>query len=340
VSFGATGEPRVTTTDRTDPLGSEIDRRDLDDAGRTLAAVGANIRRVIEGKAEVVELALIALFAEGHLLVEDVPGVGKTLLAKALARSVDCSVARVQFTPDLLPSDVTGVTVYSPDNGTFEFRPGPVFANIVLGDEINRAGPKTQSALLESMEERTVTIDGVTHQLGTPFMVIATQNPIELEGTFPLPEAQRDRFLMRIAIGYPHQDDELAILRTHGGADRMSELRPVTDAATVAAVIRTIRTIRTVEAVERYIVAMCRATRTHPDVELGASPRASVALLRASRAAAAVAGRDHVTPDDVKRLAPHVLPHRLILRPDAELAGRDARAVIFDILDGLPTPTE
>ncbi len=330
----------MSTTDRTERSGPGIARQDLDDVGRTLEAVGANIRRVIEGKANVVELALIALFAEGHLLVEDVPGVGKTMLAKALARSVDCSVARVQFTPDLLPSDVTGVTVYSPDTGTFDFRPGPVFANIVLGDEINRAGPKTQSALLESMEERTVTIDGVTHQLATPFMVIATQNPIELEGTFPLPEAQRDRFLMRIAIGYPHQDDELAILRTHGGADRMAELRPVTDAATVAHTIRTIRTVRVTEPVERYIVAMCRATRAHRDVELGASPRASVALLRASRTAAAVAGRDHVTPDDVKRLAPHVLPHRLILRPEAELAGHAAGEVIADILDGLPAPTE
>jgi MoxR-like ATPase len=330
----------VTTTDRTDRTGPEAARHDLDEVGRTLEAVSDNIRRVMEGKADVVELALIALFAEGHLLVEDVPGVGKTLLAKALARSVDCSVARVQFTPDLLPSDVTGVTVYSPDTGNFEFRPGPVFANIVLGDEINRAGPKTQSALLESMEERTVTIDGVTHQLATPFMVIATQNPIELEGTFPLPEAQRDRFLMRIGIGYPHQDDELAILRTHGGADRMAELQPVTDAATVAATIRTIRTIRTAEPVERYIVALCRATRSHPDVELGASPRASVALLRASRTAAAVAGRAHVTPDDVKRLAPHVLPHRLILHPEAELAGHAASDVIADILDGLPAPTE
>jgi MoxR-like ATPase len=330
----------LTTTDRTDRTGPEVGRADLAGVGRTLGAVSANIRLVIEGKAEVVELALIALFAEGHLLVEDVPGVGKTLLAKALARSVDCSVARVQFTPDLLPSDVTGVTVYSPDTGNFEFRPGPVFANIVLGDEINRAGPKTQSALLESMEERTVTIDGVTHELATPFMVIATQNPIELEGTFPLPEAQRDRFLMRIAIGYPHQDDELAILRTHGGADRMAELRPVTDAAAVANAIRTIRMIRIAEPVERYIVAMCRATRAHPDVELGASPRASVALLRASRTAAAAAGRDHVTPDDVKKLAPHVLPHRLILRPEAELAGHAAGDVIADILDGLPAPTE
>jgi MoxR-like ATPase len=315
-------------------------RPDLTAVATTLSAIEDNVRAVLEGKPQVVRLALITLLAEGHLLVEDVPGVGKTLLAKALARSVDCSVARVQFTPDLLPSDVTGVTVYSPDTGEFEFRPGPVFANLVLGDEINRAGPKTQSSLLESMEERTVTIDGVTHELARPFMVIATQNPIELEGTYPLPEAQRDRFMMRVSIGYPHQDDELAILRTHGGTDRLAQLRPVTDAASVADAIVAIQQLRVAEPIERYIVATCRATRAHPDVELGASPRASLALLRAARAAAAMDGRDHVTPDDVKALAPHVLPHRLILRPEAELAGHDARYVVDDIVDGLPAPTE
>jgi MoxR-like ATPase len=323
----------VTTTEglrRPDPLS----------VAETLQAIDANVRRVLEGKPEVVRLALIALLAEGHLLVEDVPGVGKTLLAKALARSVDCSVARVQFTPDLLPSDVTGVTVYSPDTGEFEFRPGPVFANIVLGDEINRAGPKTQSALLESMEERTVTIDGVTHELARPFMVIATQNPIELEGTYPLPEAQRDRFMMRVAIGYPHQDDELAILRTHGGDDRLVDLRPVTDAAAVAGAIAAIREVTVTDAVARYLVALCRATRSHPDAELGVSPRASLALLRACRAGAALDGRRHVTPDDVKELAPHVLPHRLILRPEAELAGHDPQHVVDDVIDGLPAPTE
>ncbi|MCC5949058.1 MAG: AAA family ATPase [Nitriliruptoraceae bacterium] len=333
----------MTTTDQTDPGSTAWPSSDgpgHPEVSAILESIVANVSSVVAGKADVVELAVTALFAEGHLLVEDVPGVGKTLLAKALARSVDCSVARVQFTPDLLPSDVTGVTVYAPDTGTFEFRPGPVFANIVLGDEINRAGPKTQSALLESMEERTVTIDGVTHELASPFMVIATQNPIELEGTYPLPEAQRDRFLMRVAIGYPHQDDELEILRTHGGGDRLASLRPVTDAAAVAAAIRTIRTVTTTEPIERYLIALCRATRSHPDVELGASPRAALALLRASRALAARAGRDHVVPDDVKRLAPHVLPHRLILRPEAELAGHDANSVIEDILDGLPAPTE
>ena len=319
----------------TDPL----PRPDLSGVGQTLQRIEDNVRRVMQGKPEVVRLSLITLLAEGHLLVEDVPGVGKTLLAKALARSIDCSVARVQFTPDLLPSDVTGVTVYSPDTGGFEFRPGPVFANVVLGDEINRAGPKTQSALLESMEERTVTIDGATHELARPFMVIATQNPIELEGTYPLPEAQRDRFMMRVAIGYPHQDDELQILRTHGEQDPMAGLGSVTDVKEVVTAIVAVRHVRVAEPIERYLVALCRATRSHPDVELGASPRASLALLRGVRAAAALEGRDHVVPDDVKLLAPHILPHRLILRPDAEIGGQDAAAVVADVLDGLPAPT-
>jgi MoxR-like ATPase len=313
---------------------------DLSRVTETLRAIDANVRSVIEGKPEVVRLALVGLLAEGHLLIEDVPGVGKTLLAKALARSIDCSVSRVQFTPDLLPSDVTGVTVYSPDTGEFEFKPGPVFSNIVLGDEINRAGPKTQSALLESMEERTVTIDGQTRHLARPFMVMATQNPIELEGTYPLPEAQRDRFMMRLAIGYPDVDAELQVLRTHGGGDRLDDLAPVTDAATVAEMIATIRDVWVAEPVERYIVALCRATRSHEAVELGASPRASLAMLRAARAVAATDDRDYVVPDDVKRLAPHVLPHRLILRPEAQLAGRDPVEVVADVLDGVPAPTE
>jgi len=313
---------------------------DLTEVTAVAEAIERNVTAVVEGKRGVVRLALVALLAEGHLLVEDVPGVGKTLLAKALARSIDCSVQRIQFTPDLLPSDVTGVTVYSPDTGRFEFRPGPVFSNLVLGDEINRAGPKTQSALLESMEERTVTIDGVTHELARPFLVVATQNPIELEGTYPLPEAQRDRFMMRLSIGYPDPDAELAILRTHGHGDRLATLAPVTDAETVVRALVAVREVHVAEPVERYVVALCRATRTHPEVELGASPRASLALLRASRAWAALEGRDYVVPDDVKALARHVLPHRLILRPDAQLADRDPLAVVEDVLDGVPAPTQ
>ena len=308
---------------------------DLGQVTDVFAAIEENVSSVVTGKVGVIRLALVALLAEGHILVEDVPGVGKT----ALARSIDCSVRRVQFTPDLLPSDVTGVTVYSPDTGQFEFRPGPVFANIVLGDEINRAGPKTQSAMLESMEERTVTIDGVTHELAVPFMVMATQNPIELEGTYPLPEAQRDRFMLRLAIGYPGAEAELAMLRVHGGDDPMTALDAVTDAATVAEMIAVVRGLHVADSVQQYIVSLCRSSREHPDLELGASPRASLAMLRAARALAALSGRAHVLPDDVKAMAPHLLPHRLILSPDALLAGRTADQVVGDLLADVPAPT-
>jgi len=313
---------------------------DLGVVSETVHAIEENIQWVLSGKDEVARLAITALLAEGHILIEDVPGVGKTLLARALATSIDCSVSRIQFTPDLLPSDVTGVSVYSPDTGEFEFTPGPIFANIVLGDEINRAGPKTQSAMLESMEERGVTIDGITHELAVPYMVIATQNPIELEGTYPLPEAQRDRFLMRLRIGYPDNESELEILRTHGRGDPMAELEAVTDARTVAAAIEAVRRVAITDAMERYLIEVCRATRVHPDVELGASPRASLGMLRATRAWAAASDRDYVIPDDAKVLAPHVLPHRLILRPEAELSGRTAEHIIDDVLASVPAPTE
>jgi MoxR-like ATPase len=298
-----------------------------------------HIGTVVEGKPTIVRLALVCLLAEGHVLLEDVPGVGKTLLAKAVGRSIACSVRRVQFTPDLLPSDVTGVTVYNQERGDFEFKPGAIFANILLGDEINRAGPKTQSALLEAMEERTVTVDGTTYELGTPFMVIATQNPIELEGTYPLPEAQRDRFLMRLSIGYPSAQAELEVLEVHGRGDRMTSLEAVTDAQSVAELIEICKSVHAAPALQRYIVDFVRATRDHAAVELGGSPRASLALLRASRALAAVNGRDYVVPDDVKQLAQPVLTHRLILTPEAQMRELTPEAIIDELLDSVPIPT-
>jgi MoxR-like ATPase len=268
-----------------------------------------------------------------------VPGVGKTLLAKAIARSISCSVRRVQFTPDLLPSDITGVTVYSQQRDDFEFKPGAVFANLVLGDEINRAGPKTQSALLEAMQERTVTVDGVTYELAVPFMVIATQNPIELEGTYPLPEAQRDRFLLQVSIGYPSVDKELAVLDEHSRGDRVGQLEAVTDAQAVAQLIAACTAVHAADSVKRYIVDFVRATRAHRDISLGASPRASVGLLRASRALAAALGRDYITADDVKRLARPVLAHRMIVSADAQLRGRNTADVLEELLQSVPIPT-
>jgi MoxR-like ATPase len=293
----------------------------MDDLAADFDKIRANIERVIEGKTEVVRLALIALLAEGHLLIEDVPGVGKTMLAKALARSIDCSVRRIQFTPDLLPSDVTGVSVFNQERGDFEFKPGAIFANIVLGDEINRASPKTQAALLESMEERQVTVDGVTYQLGVPFMVIATQNPIEQ------------------AIGYPTRQAEIEILETHGRTTTLlAELQPVADAPTVAAMIDNCKTVHVADTLKRYIVDLVRATRDHADLALGGSPRAALSLLRASRAAAATAGRDYVVPDDVKELVTPVLAHRMITAPEAQMIGRTAADVLDDIVEHVPIP--
>ncbi|MFB9239602.1 AAA family ATPase [Plantactinospora siamensis] len=303
-------------------------------------AIVANIEQVIEGKTAIVRLALAVLLAEGHLLIEDVPGVGKTKLAKALARSIDCSVRRIQFTPDLLPSDVTGVSVFNQETHDFEFKPGAVFANLVVGDEINRASPKTQSALLECMEERQVTVDGVTYELQTPFMVIATQNPIEMEGTYPLPEAQRDRFTARIAMGYPDPGAELAMLAVHGGADPMGALRPVSDAAVVRQLIATVRQVHVADSVQQYAIDLVTATRESPDLRLGASPRATLQLLRTARAVAALDGRDYVLPDDLQALAVPVLAHRVIPNADAQLARRTTDAVVADLVRRLPVPAE
>ncbi|SCF41454.1 AAA family ATPase [Micromonospora mirobrigensis] len=301
-------------------------------------AIVDNIEQVIEGKTATVRLALAVLLAEGHLLIEDVPGVGKTKLAKALARSIDCSVRRIQFTPDLLPSDVTGVSVYNQETHDFEFRPGAVFANLVVGDEINRASPKTQSALLECMEERQVTVDGVTYQLQTPFMVIATQNPIEMEGTYPLPEAQRDRFTARIAMGYPGPEAELAMLDGHGATDPLQELRPVSDAATVRRLIAHVRQVHVADAVKQYAIDLVTATREAPDLRLGASPRATLQLLRTARAVAALEGRDYVLPDDLQVLAVPVLAHRIIPTADAQLARRTTDAIVSELVHRLPLP--
>jgi MoxR-like ATPase len=299
-------------------------------------AIMANIEQVIEGKAATVRLALAVLLAEGHLLIEDVPGVGKTKLAKALARSIDCSVRRIQFTPDLLPSDVTGVSVYNQETRDFEFKPGAVFANLVVGDEINRASPKTQSALLECMEERQVTVDGVSYELARPFMVMATQNPLEMEGTYPLPEAQRDRFTARVSMGYPGRDAELAMLDERSTSDPLTTLSPVADAATVRDLVRAVGGLHVSEAVRRYVVALVEASRRSPHLRLGASPRAGLQLLRAARASAALSGRDHVLPDDVQLLAPPVLAHRLLLTADAALGRRSAEQVVADLLSTVP----
>jgi MoxR-like ATPase len=265
-----------------------------------------------------------------------VPGVGKTTLAKALARSIDGSVRRIQFTPDLLPSDVTGVAVYDQESRAFEFKPGAVFANVVVADEINRASPKTQSALLECMEERQVTVDGVTYELARPFMVVATQNPLEMEGTYPLPEAQRDRFTARVSMGYPDREAELAMLDERATSDPLTALTPVTDAAHIRDLVTAVGRLHVAEALRRYIVSLVEATRRSPDLRLGASPRAGLQLLRAARATAALAGRDHVLPDDVQAVAVPVLAHRLLLTPDAALARRDTQRVVTDLLATVP----
>ncbi len=312
--------------------------RALDDLVVTAQRISTAVESVIDGKSEAIRLALIVLLAEGHLLIEDVPGVGKTMLAKALAKSIDSSVRRIQFTPDLLPSDITGVSTYNQDRREFEFKPGPVFANIVVGDEINRASPKTQSALLECMEERHVTVDGATYHLQAPFMVIATQNPVEMEGTYPLPEAQRDRFTARIAIGYPTASAELEMLDTHGSSSPLDQLKPVATALDVCELITAVRGVLVSGQVKQYIIALAAATRSAPELRLGASPRAALHLLRASRARAALDGRDYVIPDDIQALAGPVLSHRLLPTAEALVERKHPEQVVARLITETPLP--
>lgn len=299
-----------------------------------------NIQKVIIGKDEVINLTLTVVLCEGHMLLEDVPGIGKTTLARALAASLGCTFRRIQFTPDLLPSDVTGISWFNQKTQEFEFRSGPVISQVVLADEINRATPRTQSALLEAMQERQVTLDGVTRPLPRPFLVMATQNPIELEGTFPLPEAQIDRFLMRIALGYPEESEENAILERFRLADPLVDLEPVTTPQEILEYINQRRQVRIAEPVREYIVRVARATRQNTEIELGASPRATLSLYQAAQAWAAIHGREYVLPDDVKNLAPYILSHRLMISPQAQLRGRKIEELISDIVEAVPVPVE
>ena len=298
-----------------------------------------NVEQVIQGKPEVIELVMLCLISEGHLLIEDVPGVGKTSLAKSLAASIDGSFGRLQFTPDLLPTDVVGLTVWNRTTSEFEFRPGPIFNNIVLTDEINRASPKTQSALLEAMAEAQVTVDGTTYHLAQPFMVIATQNPIEHEGTYPLPESQLDRFLMRITIGYPSADSELEILDTHGDHDALEDIGSVITAKQVHELAEAAKGVHVAPALKTYLVELANASRRHPHLGLGMSPRATLALQRVARSRAAAHGRSYVVPDDLKALAVPVLAHRLLVTPEAQLQGISASDALSDLLRSVPVPS-
>jgi len=299
-----------------------------------------NVQKVIVGKGDVIDLALVAVLCEGHILIEDVPGIGKTTLARSLAASLGCTFRRIQFTPDLLPSDVTGINFFNQKTQTFEFRPGPVMSQVVLADEINRATPRTQSALLEAMQEQQITVDGDTYRLPRPFLVLGTQNPIELEGTFPLPEAQVDRFLMRLSIGYPAESEEHDMLLRFERSDPLEDLSAVTSPQELIAMQRRARETRVEESVRGYIVDIVRATREHADIELGVSPRGTLALYRCAQALAAIRGREYVLPDDVKLLAPYVLTHRIIISPTTRLRGRSLAEVLMDVIEKVPVPVE
>jgi MoxR-like ATPase len=314
------------------------ERRPMKEVQSTAEKIIRNVENVIIGKHDEVQLTLIALLCQGHVLIDDVPGVGKTMLAKAIARSLGCTFKRIQFTPDMLPSDVTGVSVYDQSTGRFEFRAGPVMANIVLTDEINRATPKTQSALLEAMEEHQVTVDGVTHLLERPFLVLATQNPIEYEGTFPLPEAQLDRFLVRVSLGYPSPADEIRILEAQQYVHPIETIEQAVDAEELLEMQESIKDVYVHDAIKEYIVSLVSATRGHPDVYLGSSPRGALALYRTGQARSALLGRDYVIPDDVKALAEPTLAHRLIVNPTAKIREVDPRRVIKEILQAVEVP--
>ena len=313
-------------------------RARTESAAQTIQAISANLRRVIHAPAETLDLCVLCLVAEGHLILEDFPGVGKTMLAKALARSLNASFSRLQFTPDLLPSDVTGVNVFDQRSNSFEFKPGPVFANLLLVDEINRASPKTQAALLECMQEQQVTVDGVSYELARPFMVMATQNPIEYEGTYPLPEAQLDRFTMRVSIGYPPLADEARMLTEQTGEPPLETLEPVADSTDALALADAAKAVFVEESLNRYVVALLRASRGDSRLYLGASPRAGIALLRVAKARALADGREYLLPDDVKAVAVPVLAHRLIVAPEARSSGLTGTQVVADVLEKTPVP--
>jgi MoxR-like ATPase len=335
------GAPTLNVADPSHPTSHPLAPNAVDVAAVQAAAkrISANIEQVIEGKHEAIRLGIAVLLAEGHLLIEDVPGVGKTTFAKALARSIDCTVRRIQFTPDLLPSDVTGVSIYNSETRDFEFKAGPVFANIVVGDEINRASPKTQAALLECMEERQVTVDGQTYFLEAPFIVVATQNPLDMEGTYPLPEAQRDRFTARISMGYPNRQSEIDMLSEHAAADPLDVLAPVADSAEVRHLIDTVRRVHVADSMKAYAVDLATATRQSPAIRLGASPRASLQLVRSAKAWAAMQGRNYVIPDDLQGLVQPAFGHRMLLTAEAHMSGRGAGDVLDAILSSVAIPT-